>query len=112
LNSPLDTTGRNDVITQAVGSLRSMGRCALVGVSAAPKLEIDYAVMNAGRSVEYVFEGDSVPDVFIPKLIALFRNGMLPFDRLIKFYELDNINQAVADSESGATLKAVIRMPH
>jgi hypothetical protein len=68
--------------------------------------------LNAGRSVEYVFEGDSVPDVFIPKLIALFRNGMFPFDRLIKFYELDNINQAVADSESGATLKAVIRMPH
>jgi aryl-alcohol dehydrogenase len=49
--------------------------------------------------------------VFIPRLIELYKNGLFPFDKLIKFYELENINQAVADSESGVTLKAVIRMP-
>lgn len=108
----VDTTGRNEVINQAVGSLRMLGKCALVSVSSAKKLEIDYSVMTAGRSILSVFEGDSIPSVFIPKLIELYKNGLFPFDSLIKFYDLDDINQAVSDSENGTTLKAVIRMPH
>jgi aryl-alcohol dehydrogenase len=108
----VDTTGRSDVITQAVGSLRMMGKCALVSLSAASKLEIDYSVMTAGRSIQYVFEGDSIPGILIPRLIELYKNGLFPFDRLIKFYDLDDINQAVSDSENGTTLKAVIMMPH
>ena len=107
----LDTTGRNEVINQAVAALRFMGRCALVGVSTAAKLEIDNSVLFTGRSVEYVVEGDSVPSLFIPQLIELYKKGLFPFDKLIQFYELEDINQAIADSESGTTLKAVIRMP-
>jgi aryl-alcohol dehydrogenase len=107
----IDTTGRNDVINQAVASLRYLGRCALIAVPAVPKLELDYAAFGNGKSIQYVNEGDSVPDVLIPRLIELYKNGLFPFDRLIKFYELDAINQAVEDSESGATLKAVILMP-
>jgi len=107
----LDTTGRSDVINQAVGSLRSMGKCAIVGVSASTKLEIDYMFFNGGKSIQYVNEGDSIPDIFIPRLINLYKAGLFPFDKLIRFYELENIDRAVADTESGATLKAVIKMP-
>lgn len=108
----LDTTGRGAVIREALASLRYMGKCALVGVSSEPTLELDYRVLNNGRSVTYVVEGDSVPDLLIPQLINLYKNGLFPFDQMIRFYELDQINQAVADSESGITLKAIIRMPH
>lgn len=107
----VDTTGHSEVVNQAVSSLKFMGRCALVGISGASKLEIDATALNAGRSVVYVMEGDSVPQVFIPRLIALYQKGLFPFDKLIRFYELADINQAVADTESGATLKAIIRMP-
>jgi aryl-alcohol dehydrogenase len=106
----LDTTGNNFVITQAVSSLRFMGRCALVGVSSAPRIEIDTAVMIAGRSVTYVTEGDSIPGIFIPQLIALYKNGQFPFDKLVKFYDFEDINQAVADTENGTTLKAILKM--
>lgn len=106
-----DTTGRNDVITQLVGSLRSMGRCALVGAGPTENLEIPNAVFTMGRSVEFVVEGDSVPDIFIPQLIEMYKKGIFPFDKLIKFYDLNDINQAVEDSEKGTTLKAIIRMP-
>jgi aryl-alcohol dehydrogenase len=108
----VDTTGRNEVINQAVGSLKMVGICALISVPANRKLEIDYSVMTAGRSIQSVFEGDSIPAIFIPQLIELYKKGLFPFDRLIKFYDLENINQAVSDSENGTTLKAVIRMPH
>ena len=106
----VDTTARNTVINEAVGSLRYMGKCVVLGVPATPNIEIANAFFTMGRSVQYVVEGDSVPDIFIPQLINLFKKGLFPFDKLIKFYELDQINQAVADSEKGITLKAVIRM--
>jgi aryl-alcohol dehydrogenase len=64
-----------------------------------------------GRSIQYVTEGDSVPDIFIPQLIELYKKGLFPFDKLITFYDLADINQAVEDSEKGVTLKAILRMP-
>lgn len=107
-----DTTGRSEVVNEALKALRFRGRCVLVGVSSSGKLEVDYAFFTMGKTLEYIVEGDSVPDIFIPQLISLYKKGLFPFDKLIRFYELDQINQAVEDSEKGVTLKAVIRMPH
>lgn len=50
-----------------------------------------------------------MPQVFIPQLIELWRSGKFPFDRLVKFYDLADINQAIADSESGLVLKPIVR---
>jgi Zn-dependent alcohol dehydrogenase len=57
-----------------------------------------------------IIEGDSVPELFIPQLIELYRQGRFPFDRLIRFYRLDQINQAAKDSEAGVTIKPVLRV--
>lgn len=107
----VDTTGRSAVIAQAVGCLMLRGRCALAATPSATKLEIDGSIMIAGRTIASVQAGDSVPSLFIPKLIDLYRSGLFPFDRLISFYELADINQAIEDFESGTAIKAVIRMP-
>jgi len=56
-----------------------------------------------------IMQGDSVPDVFVPQLIDFWRQGRFPFDRLIEFYDLDDINEAVRASESGAVIKPVVR---
>jgi aryl-alcohol dehydrogenase len=36
--------------------------------------------------------------------------GRFPFDKLVKFYALDEINEAAADSEKGGTIKPILRM--
>jgi aryl-alcohol dehydrogenase len=36
--------------------------------------------------------------------------GRFPFDRLVTFYDFDQINQAAADAESGATIKPILRI--
>ncbi|MFL6636626.1 MAG: hypothetical protein ACJ8HJ_30405 [Massilia sp.] len=46
---------------------------------------------------------------FIPELIELYRQGRFPFDRLGKFYSFDQVNQAMADSEAGLTIKPILR---
>ena len=38
------------------------------------------------QSIRGIIQGDSVPELFIPQLIELHRQGRFPFDRLIKFY--------------------------
>ena len=50
-----------------------------------------------------------MPDQFIPALVELHLQGKFPFDKLISFYALSDINQAVADTESGDVIKAVLR---
>jgi aryl-alcohol dehydrogenase len=65
--------------------------------------------MPDGRKVLDVIQGDAVPQTFIPHLIKLYRQGRFPFDRLVKFYDFADINQAIADEKSGKTIKAVLR---
>jgi aryl-alcohol dehydrogenase len=67
--------------------------------------------MSAGRSVRGIVEGESTPDVLIPRLIDLYRQGRFPFDKLVTFYPFEQINQAIHDSERGVTVKAIVRMP-
>lgn len=57
-----------------------------------------------------VVEGDAVPQVFIPKLIEYYKRGQFPFNKLIKFYNFDEINEAFEDSHTGKTVKPVLKM--
>jgi len=44
------------------------------------------------------------------ELIELNAQGRFPFEKLVKFYSLDQINQAAKDSENGGTIKPIIRL--
>jgi aryl-alcohol dehydrogenase len=44
-------------------------------------------------------------------LIELYTQGRFPFDRLIEFFSLNQINQAAEDTERGIAIKPVLRMP-
>lgn len=108
----LEATGLPDVLRQAVECLNSQGVCGILGAPAlGTEVTLDVNSLLFGRTVRGIIEGDSVPDIFIPRLIELYRQGRFPFDRLVTFYELDEINQAAHDSESGKVIKPVIRMP-
>jgi len=111
-NFSIDTTANLTVMRQAVDCLGARGVCGLVGASKmGDELALDaVSVMSGGKMVRGVVEGDADPDVFIPELIALHQAGRFPFDRLIRFYPLSGINQAVADAESGRVIKPVVRM--
>ena len=49
-----------------------------------------------------------MPDLFIPRLIELYKQGRFPFDRLLTTYKLEQINQAVEDLKNGTIIKAVL----
>jgi aryl-alcohol dehydrogenase len=110
LNFALDSTGNMKVIAQAIGSLAGGGVCGLAGLAPwGTELTVPYQAVQGGRNVKGIVMGHSVPDVFIPKLIELHKLGRFPFDKMLKFYAFDQINQGVEDSLRGKALKAVIR---
>ncbi|MET7328340.1 NAD(P)-dependent alcohol dehydrogenase [Nonomuraea sp. NPDC005650] len=100
-----DTTGVPAVIRTAIAVLRPGGSCGLVGTGGEITLP---PTALTGRTLRFIFEGDAVPQEFVPRLIRLWRQGRFPFDRLIRTYPLDAINDAERDSASGATVKPVL----
>jgi aryl-alcohol dehydrogenase len=106
----LECTGNPKVLAQAVDALRIPGTCGLIGAAnLGDCAQLDMNTLLFGRTVRGIIEGDSVPQVFIPQLIELWRAGRFPFDRLVKFYDLADINSAIEDSESGRVLKPIVR---
>ena len=57
-----------------------------------------------------VIEGDSIPQVFIPQLVDYYKRGLFPFDKLIKVYDFDQLNEAFEDSKKGITIKPIVRI--
>jgi aryl-alcohol dehydrogenase len=106
----LECVGIPKVLRQAVDALATTGVCGLIGVApVGMEVTLDMHSILNGRTVRGIVQGDSIPDIFIPQLIELYKQGRYPFDRMIKFYPLDQINQAAEHSEKGKVLKAVLR---
>jgi len=63
-----------------------------------------------GRKVVGVVEGDSVVKVYIPRLIELYNQGRFPFDKLVKYYKLKDINKAVKEMKDGKVIKPILEM--
>lgn len=108
----LDNTGNSTVARLAAECTHRLGVCALLGgVPLGTEVTFDMNSILYGRTIMGIIEGDSIPDLFIPKLVDLYMNGRFPYDRFVKYYRLDQINDAVEDSINGSTVKAVIKFP-
>lgn len=108
----LDTTANNAVINTALESLAPRGVCGLIGATAPGEmLTLDAGLLlSGGRTLKGIIEGSADPAKLIPKLISHYKQGEFPFDKLVRFYEFSEINQAFADAEAGLTIKPVLRI--
>lgn len=110
----LETTGEPSVLKQAVNQLAPGGECGVIGappMGTKVGLDVNH-ILNGGRSIHGIVEGDAAPKEFIPKLLDLYQKGDFPFDEFITHYKFSEINDAVADVEAGETIKPVLRMPN
>jgi aryl-alcohol dehydrogenase len=104
-----DAVGAGPVIRQALESLRSPGHCVTVGFQGLEhEITIDQGHLLLGRTLSGVVEGEADPQTFIPQLIAMYREGRFPFDRLVKTFAFSEINAAIQASEAGEAIKPVV----
>jgi aryl-alcohol dehydrogenase len=108
LDYALDTTGVASVLRQAVGALNTRGTCAVIGAGPSDELVLDWRTVLNGRTVTGIIGGSSVPEVFIPKLLALYRSGKFPADELIEYFPFEGINRALEASAQGSVVKPVL----
>ncbi len=110
VNYAVDTTNDPDTVRTAFETLANRGTCVHSG-GGGKDLVLPGSHLLQGRTVKGVIQGDSDPHVFIPQLLEYHRQGLFPFDRLLSFYALEDINTAVADMRAGKVVKPVLRMP-
>ncbi|MHA3117061.1 NAD(P)-dependent alcohol dehydrogenase [Acinetobacter sp. ANC 4635] len=104
----IETTGVPIVIKNAIAALRVAGKISIVGMGGDVTLNFTNDILMEGKTIVGTIQGDSTPQMHIPKIIQYYKEGKFPFDKLIKFYDFKDINQAFEDSKIGVTIKPVV----
>ena len=112
VDGAVECVGSPAVLQSAFEVLGAGGAAVMLGLPPrGAKVSIDMGSLLMGRRLIGSIEGDADPQSFIPRLIELSRAGHFPFQRLLRFYPFEAINEAVADMEAGQTVKPVLLMP-
>jgi aryl-alcohol dehydrogenase len=108
-----DCTGVIPVIETLAETVGMLGTLVLVGgAPAGARFSVDHLRTLWGKRIIGVLGGGGRSGQLIPALVELYEQGRFPFDRLVKSYELGQVEQALADSASGEVVKPILRMPH
>ncbi len=111
VNYSINTTGVSQVMLSSIQVLAKNGVAVPLAVT---KNTIEFNPLEelvlGTRKLIGVNLGNIVPQLAVPKLVEYHNEGRFPFDQLIKYYRFEDINKAVADSNSGVTIKSVLIM--
>ena len=97
----IDTSGVPDMVRKALACVKFLGTAVVLGVTGDLTINVQGELMGEAKSLIGIVEGDSNPKLFIPQLISYYKQGRFPFDRLIRVFEFDQINEAFVASHSG-----------
>jgi aryl-alcohol dehydrogenase len=109
-NYSVESSGIPALTLQATECLRRLGTAVVVSVTGPAEVSIplEMYLMNPSVTLAGLTEGGSNPQVFIPKLAEYFKEGRLPVDKLVKFYDFKDIKQAFEDSHTGVAIKPIL----
>lgn len=106
-----DCTGVISVIESLAETVGMLGTLVLIGGAPAnARFSLDHLSTLWGKRVIGVLGGGGRSGQLIPALVKLYQQGRFPFDRLVKYYDMSEIEQALADSKSGVVIKPILRM--
>ena len=109
----LECTGVIPVVRQAADSVGMLGTCVLIGgAPAGAEFGLDHLTTLRGKRIVGTLGGSGRSETLIGTLVELHRQGRFPIDRLVRFYELKEIDEALEASHRGDVLKPVLTMPH
>ncbi|TVT48639.1 MAG: NAD(P)-dependent alcohol dehydrogenase [Denitromonas halophila] len=106
----IDTTGISPVIGNAINCTLPGGTVGMLGF-AAPEAPVPATLMDLltkSVTLRPITEGDADPQKFIPYMVALYKAGKFPFDKLIRKYPFEQINEACEATEKGTAIKPVL----
>lgn len=107
--SVIDTTGVESVMKLALDATAQGGTYAPLAVTSndltmKPFLDL----VATTKTIKGVLMGNAVPQVSIKQMLDLNKAGLFPFEKICKFYDFEDVNEAANDSNSGKTLKPIL----
>lgn len=104
-----NTTEATKVYTQALDCLAMRGTAGFVTGPDGAWRPDPWSLLSGGKTIRGIIGGDAPPQILIPELIAYWRQGRFPFDRMAAYYDFADIAHAFRDSGT-RTVKPVLRM--
>jgi aryl-alcohol dehydrogenase len=107
-------TSDKNVLPQALAVLGIGGTCGVIG-DPGSAIDVSFeiaSIIGSGKTIHGINGGEVVAQTFLPWLIDAHDRGLFPFEEIIASYDFDDINTALNDSDTGATIKPVLVMPH
>ncbi len=106
----IDTGGAEQLINAASSCLAKLGKCVVL--AQVPSVTVSgYAYVGGTRSLSGVGYGAANPQVFILRMLRLYKRGKFPVEQIIKTYPLEDIQKAIDVKAAGKIIKPVIVMP-
>jgi aryl-alcohol dehydrogenase len=110
-HSSIESSGIAKVTLQSLACLRREGKAVLLSVTGPEEVAIplEAYLMNPSVTLTGLCEGGSNPQTFIPEMVQYYKQGRLPVEKLVKFYDFKDIEQAFHDSHTGVAIKPILR---
>lgn len=107
----LECTGVIDVVRQAVDSVGMLGTCVLIGgAPASAEFSVDHMTTLWGKRIVGVLGGSGRSQELIPAIMDLYAQGRFPFDALVHYFTLDEVETALSLSYAGEVIKPILRL--
>ncbi|MET3803132.1 aryl-alcohol dehydrogenase [Nakamurella sp. UYEF19] len=108
----LECTGVIGVVRQAIDSVGMRGTCVLIGgAPAAAEFTADHLTTLWGKTIVGTLGGSGRSQRLIGTLMDLYSQGRFPFDRLVEYFPLERIGEALEASARGEVIKPILVMP-
>lgn len=104
----IDCAGFGTVIVEGCAALKPRGMVIGVGGGAAEAPLVISDMLIGGLNYRGTHQGDAVSNNFIPYLIKLWRSGKFPFDKLVRYYKMEDLTQVLDDLKSAKVIKPVL----
>ena len=107
----VDCTGVPIVVQNMINCLSMLGKAAIVGVPpTGANVSVDPLTFLLGsKTLVGCREGDSVPPVFVPRLVEMQKRGEFPVEKIVTIYDYKDMDKALHDLHDGKVVKPVIQ---
>jgi aryl-alcohol dehydrogenase len=110
-NGCIETSGNHDLLVTALKCLKRRGKVCTVAVTGNAEISIAVGplIMNPSTSLMGATEGGSNPQAFIPRLVDFYNQGLLPVEKMLTFYDFEDIDRAFEDMHNGKAIKPILK---
>ncbi|OJD30180.1 alcohol dehydrogenase [Diplodia corticola] len=106
----IDTSAHPPLVAAQIAFTRYMGRVVQVGTGM-PDAHLSLhmqSFMVSGKQYFGAVQGHSRPRDYIPRMIAWWRDGVFPVEKLVQFFDVADFKSAVDVMGNGSVVKPII----